>query len=186
MKTQYFTDLMEKKGLNQVSLAKSLRLDRPTLNRILHGKRQLKLEEAVGLSGALEISLEDVLTAAGVNITPSRSDDVPIEGTLNEGFVVMKVTGVDRAPRPPGARGDLVAFKQPNGGLLYWQVQPGVDGKSCMGRLCVAELANGMTVVGTLTRSESIDFYDLELYGTQSQMKNVKVKRAGPVLWLKY
>jgi hypothetical protein len=177
--------LIDSKGLEHRKVCESLKLDAPTFSRILAGKRKLRLEEAVGLAQILSLKLEDIVSAAGVKVgkLSAREDLVPIEGEIREGVVYPLGPG-PLAPRPVGAQGDVVALRLPGNGLMYYRAQPGVD-KGLLGLLCVCELIGGGTVVATLTRGQAVGTYDVALQHGQ-KLTGRQVRRAGPVLWVKY
>lgn len=163
----WFRNRITSQGLSQRKLAAKLKIDPSALTLFLQNKRRLQLDEAATLASLLSVSLDEVLTNAGLDTTTQSSTSkslenkgVPITGYVDGDLVVHwgRVKGPQRAlwPVQAGERGNQGApveavrfetagtpFDGMDGTLAYFAMKRAKDGGlfdiSCVGRLSIVE-----------------------------------------------
>lgn len=196
MDTRWFTGALAERQLSQRGLARLLGCDPSSVNRLVHGQRPLRLDEAEKLAPLLGVPTSEVIQRAGVELgEPSAGNttthlvghiDGAGEAHIDWRSRVAIVETLPELPRSAVAvqyRTAMTSLDAIDGWTVYVEPPTGkVD--HALGRLALVTLESGMTIVGFLRRGYQPGTYNVTNF-VPPQLENVGVKWATPVLLLK-
>ena len=146
--------------ISQRGLARTLGMDASALSLTFHGKRTMKITEAVSIARLLGVPADEVMKAAGVRVE-SGGERIPFVGYIDpEGEAHWEPMG---ETLHPGAglpdniaaiqcRTGTGALEHMDGWVLYKRdINPGE--KPEIGRLSICRLQSGVMYLGTPKRS---------------------------------
>jgi phage repressor protein C with HTH and peptisase S24 domain len=179
---------MERKGVKPTTLSLAVGRSKTLVKDLLSKTADVQVGTLIKLAGALDVSLDDLLTRPRV----------PIVGKIGAGgSVVFLDTGETIEPdatvlRPPGISGKLIALmvdgssmlpKYRDGDIIY--IQRNYDGvlESSIGEDCAVRLGSGETYIKQLARGSSEGLFTLRSLNAPD-MENVEVEWASPVLFI--
>lgn len=159
---RYFDGLMQDRKLSLRSLATRMGMTHSQLSLAFSGARKLQIEEAAKLSSIFGEPIYRVIEAAGVSLRPVSGQRVSVIGAMHgDGTVeVYDESVIERTTAPCELPDDAVAIQcRTAGTVLEWldgavyfsRRHNGSDG-SVLGRLCLAKIKNGPTVIACLKR----------------------------------
>lgn len=165
-----------------------------SVNRLVHGKRSLRLDEAQRLAVFLGVPTADVLLNAGVNIGDRQENKSRLVGYIDgqgEAHIdweadVETVPSLPDLPKLTVAvqyRTAMTAWESLDGWTIYVEPPNGrID--HALNRLSLVTLESGLTVVGFLRRGYKPGAYNVHNFGT-GNLDNMVVRWATPVLLLR-
>jgi transcriptional regulator with XRE-family HTH domain len=192
---RFFDTILAERGVSQRELARKLHMDSGAVSRTFAGKRAMKLHEAVNIANLLGVSLQDVLTNAGVRHSPAGERMVPIVGKMDgHGEVELNwraskdhVTGPHDLPENSVAiiadttRSPLELVD----GWTFYLAQPRSDIGALVGKQVVAAIGGSKFVhMAWIKRSSKPARYNL-VGDVLDGFKDVEIEWASPVLWIK-
>lgn len=98
---RWFKNLIADRKMSQRQLARAVGSDPSSLTLLLQGKRRMTVEKAAAIARELNVTIEDVLSHAGVSTVPQSANRVPIIGyATGTGAFVAERIGNAAAPMP--------------------------------------------------------------------------------------
>lgn len=196
MDTRWFTNTLADRHLSQRRLAKLLGCDPASVNRLVHGKRALRFDEAEQLAVFLGVDINDVLSHSGI----------PLEQGNRHTRLVGYIDGAGEAHIDWGADNDTVPIlpdlppqtvalqyrtamtaREPMDGWVIYVEPPPSEAAAigrAMHRCALVCLDSGITVLGFLRRGYEAGRYNvINVMGPT--LENVGVKWAAPVLLIR-
>lgn len=198
--TSWFTAKMEANRLNQRALAKALKVNPTTISLIVHGRRNIKLEEATILARELAVPLQEVLENAGVAVKSTKARDTmkvsgSIDGELKVHMGHSTVKGPLDVARPDFASKEVLALRLQtdgtkyegiNGALVYYTPSEGVNPDG-IGRYCVVEITGKKgCFLRIVRRGYQTGTYNLLGLDGGLICEDVRLESASPVVWMKF
>ena len=193
--TTWFTETLAGKKLSQRGLAKLLGCDPSSVNRLVHGQRAMRLDEAEKLAPLLGVPTYEIIKRAGVKLAdPSGVTTTHLVGHIDgagEAHIdwrarTVQVETLPDLPRSAVAvqyRTAMTGLDAIDGWTVYVEPPTGrVD--NALGRLSLVTLESGITIVGFLRRGYAPGTYNVTNF-VPPQLENVGVKWATPVLLLR-
>lgn len=195
----WFKDRLADKELSQRRYAKLVSMDPAAVSYMFQGRREMKMDEAIAFASIAGVPLEDVLANAGLALPESTGKEVcSVTGSIDATgeLATGKVDASRRVPVPPECPADrtvaarfktqATAAEAMDGWLAYYvdgaqRVSPDV-----IGRLSVAKLTGGKTIVGVVRRGYVKGTWTVSPWtpgGTT--IENAALESATPVLWLR-
>lgn len=189
MNKAFFTEQFQARGISQREAGRRMGLASSQMVRLLDGKRKLQLSEAVELAQMLNLSLNEILLHAGVEM-PSGQLAVPVIGILGgDGHIAEPPSDTrDVAVSPGGIVVQSVAVQARTAGspldwmdgwVFFCEVDQQPPDASHIGRFCLAQLSGGARVMGTLRRGYNKGTYSF--FGT-FQGSSLTVEWVRPVI----
>ncbi|HEX6216710.1 MAG TPA: hypothetical protein VFZ38_17870 [Vicinamibacterales bacterium] len=179
--------------MSRRQLAKLLGREHTYMHRIWSGKQPLRMVDATPFASALNVSVVEIVTRAGLNLDDLKRP-IPIVGVVNgqgEATVNWRSRG-GPAPYPSALPPDVVAVRMEtassdlalfDGFTLY--VAPyknGTPESEFLGRLCLCKIeGQDAAVVGGLRRGYKAGMWNLSALG-RPDVQNVALEWATPVL----
>lgn len=171
MNKPFFTEQLQARGISQREAGRRMGLASSQMVRLLDGKRKLQLSEAVELAQMLNLSLNEILLHAGVDMS-SGPLAVPIIGILGgDGRIAEPPPDTrDVAVSPGGIVVQSVAVQARTAGspldwmdgwVFFCEVDQQPPEASHIGRFCLAQLSDGARVMGTIRRGYIKGTYSL-------------------------
>lgn len=196
MDTRWFKTTLADRRLSQRRLAKLLGCDPASVNRLVHGQRALRFDEAEQLAPLLGVHVSEVIQRAGVDLDDLATGvkthlvghiDGAGEAHIDWRSRTVQVETLPELPRSAVAiqyRTAMTNLDAIDGWTVY--VEPPTGGRvdHALGRLSLVTLESGMTVVGFLRRGYQPGTYNVTNF-MPPQLDNVEVKWATPVLLLR-
>lgn len=193
---------LELNQLSQRRMAKILGLKPTAITKLLVGTRRLQIDEALALSKLFNVTLDEVLFAAGIRGVAKRPGQsaVEVEGYLDGHLNLHSGSsfGPKRVPNPLPLeqQGEGVvavrfqtsgsAYEALDGTLVYYREQKGVFHPEALGRLCMVSLAgSGERKLRIIKKGYRAASYNLFGFRGEPMEQDSKVKEAWPVLWIK-
>jgi len=176
--------LMELKGLRNKPLAKAAGLGETAIRDMFERENSdMKVGTLHKVAGALDVSVDDILGAAGV----------PIVGRIGAGGnVIYEEADLGSAPRLPGMGGKLEALevdgssmlpKYASGDVVYIsRDRSGVD-EDDIGEFCAIRLNSGETYIKQLAHGSRPGFFTLRSLNAED-IVDVDVEWATPILFV--
>lgn len=193
--TDWFNQTMATKQLSQRGLAKLLGCNASSVNRLIHGRRPLRLDEAERLAVFLDTTVAQVLTHSGIK----AASDSGVQATRVVGFIdhhgeahidwksdEERITAFADLP-PSTVAVQLRTAMTPNESLDGWTVYIEPPNGSCdhaLNRLSIISLESKMTMIGFLRRGYSHGTYNISNF-IGPNLQNMRVSWASPVLLLR-
>lgn len=183
------TKILLNSDVNQVDLARHLKVTQPTISRWKSGlqKPEHDQKEAI-LAYAATLG---ILDGSEVKST------VPIIGTIGVGAEVSRpeddIASSRRAGMPPTANRDTVALvvqgdnmlpMAENGWIIYYDNTSNPPSDEIIGKLCVVTLRDGRVLVKSLYKGREPDTWDLHAPNA-SPLLDQAVQSAAKVTWIK-
>lgn len=193
MDTRWFTNTLADRHLSQRRLAKLLGCDPASVNRLVHGQRALRFDEAETLAPLLGVTVSEVIQRAGVELerTGATTHLVGYIDGAGEAHIDWRSRAaiVETLPELPRAavavqyRTAMTAMDPVDGWTVYVEPPTGkVD--HALGRLALVNLESDMTIVGFLRRGYQPGTYNVTNF-MSPVLENVAVRWATPVLLLR-
>ncbi|MDQ8050701.1 helix-turn-helix transcriptional regulator [Luteibacter sp.] len=195
--TTWFTEALASKKLSQRGLAKLLGVDPSSVNRLVHGQRAMRLDEAEKLAPLLGVPTVEVIKRAGVKLAepPVGTTTTHLVGHIDgagEAHIdwrsrIAIVETLPDLPRTAVAvqyRTAMTSLDAIDGWTVY--VEPPVNGRvdQALGRLALVTLESGITIVGFLRRGYTPGTYNVTNF-VPPLLENVTVRWATAVLLLR-
>jgi transcriptional regulator with XRE-family HTH domain len=167
--TTWFTETLASKKLSQRGLAKLLGCDPSSVNRLVHGQRAMRLEEAEKLAPLLGVPTYEVIKRAGVKLADQSG---------------VTTTHLPRSAVAVQYRTAMTSLDAIDGWTVY--VEPPINGRvdQALGRLALVTLDSGITIVGFLRRGYQPGTYNVTNF-VPPLLENVGVRWATAVLLLR-
>jgi transcriptional regulator with XRE-family HTH domain len=197
MDTRWFTGALADRQLSQRGLAKLLGCDAASVNRLVHGRRALRLDEAERLAPLLGVKVSEVIERAGIELgeTSVGTTTTHLVGHIDgagEAHIDWRsrVAIVETLPDLPRSavavqyRTAMTSLDAIDGWTVY--VEPPVNGRvdQALGRLALVTLESGITIVGFLRRGYQPGTYNVTNF-VPPLLENVSVRWATAVLLLR-
>ncbi len=176
--------VMIEKGMKPKPLAKKAGLGETSVRDLLeYEERDIKLGTLHRLAGALDISIDDLISGAAV----------PITGRVGAGGTVIFEELTDHAaPRPPGIAGNIEALevagtsmlpRYSNGDIVY--ISRTADGvqEEDIGDYCAVRLKTGETYIKQLSHGSRPGFFTLRSLN-DDDIVDVEVEWATPIIFV--
>lgn len=176
--------VMIEKGMKPKPLAKKAGLGETSVRDLLeYEERDIKLGTLHRLAGALDISIDDLISGAAV----------PITGRVGAGGSVIFEELVDHAaPRPPGLGGNIEALevagtsmlpRYSNGDIVY--ISRTADGvqEEDIGEYCAVRLTTGETYIKQLSHGSRPGFFTLRSLN-DDDIVDVELEWATPIIFV--
>lgn len=185
---RYFEGLLEGKRMSLRGLAKLMGVSHSQLSLTFSGDRRLQLDEAAQLSTIFSVPLHKIVEAAGVTVHSMAAHRVSVVGFMNgDGTVTMYDDTVERTTAPEGVPMDGIAVQARTSGtaldwldaaVMFCPKPNGID-PSITGRLALAKIKDGPTIVGGIRRG-----YRDNTYAVRGPYvdESVRLEWATPVL----
>jgi transcriptional regulator with XRE-family HTH domain len=164
----WFKQQLEQKRLSQRKLARFLELDPSAITLTLQGRRRMQMDEATRIAVFLGVSVEDVLTNAGLPLQQNEPRQALLVGTINYDNMVEQMMEHGRVDAPPMLPSDAVAAKIEDRESLFFralvfflmedEVNPGA-----IGRLSIAKLRDGRMFFARIEPGSRPGLYDLKV-----------------------
>lgn len=176
--------VMIEKGMKPKPLAKKAGLGETSVRDLLeYEERDIKLGTLHRLAGALDISIDDLISGAAV----------PIKGRVGAGGSVIFEELVDHsAPRPPGLGGNIEALevagtsmlpRYSNGDIVYIsRTTDGVQDED-IGEYCAVRLTTGETYIKQLSHGSRPGFFTLRSLN-DDDIVDVELEWATPIIFV--
>ncbi|CAD7335260.1 hypothetical protein SPHS6_00409 [Sphingobium sp. S6] len=178
-------NLMERRQIKSKPLAKKAGLGETSVRDFLDREgSDVKLGTLRRLADALDAPLEDLL----------GFEQVPITGRVGAGgsIVFDETSGIETAPRPPGAVGPLEALevvgdsmlpRYSSGDIVYISRQHDGVLEHYIGEYCAVRLATGETYIKLLARGSRPGFHTLRSLNA-ADIEDVEVTWATPIIFV--
>jgi len=195
MDTHWFKQRLDDRQLSQRGLARLIGCDAASVNRLVHGQRPLRFDEAEKLAPLLGVPVHEVIQRAGVELGGSTAGAMThlvgyIDGAgeahidwRNREVAIDTLPDLPRSAVAVQYRTALTSLDAIDGWTLYVEPPTGkVD--HALGRLALVNLESQMTVVGFLRRGYQPGTYNVTNF-IPPQLENISVRWATPVLLLR-
>lgn len=199
----WWLDQLDRTRKSQAQVARDIGMDYGAFNRTLKGKRMITPLENEKLAAALNVPLDEVQRAWGLNPDAGATQKhVPVKGHVDETGLVTS-WGEPDEPRtaPPPTRvpvetqalryhtfGTPAAFR--DGWVAYFVPRPGIHPEA-LGRYCLVHVRgekgeDGSRYVRVLHRSRKVGLYCLkDPSGHGADYDDVRVLSAVPIIWIR-
>lgn len=190
--TRWFTDTLAAKRLSQRGLGRLLGCNASSVNRLVNGKRPLRLEEAERLATFLGVDVSNVITHAGVSVDRGGRQTrlVGYIDGAGEAHVDWGASG-ETVPALPDLSDSAVAIQyrtaltpreSMDGWVIYVESPTSSDTiDKAMNRFALVCLDTQITVLGFLRRGYEAGRYNVINFMGPT-LENVNVAWATPVL----
>jgi transcriptional regulator with XRE-family HTH domain len=179
---RWFQNLFSDKRIAQAQLAKVMGIHAPALTRILNGERRLQMEEAIDMARILDISLDEILTHAGL----SPSTDGPtatIRGTVLPDNSIEPTVEKDRTPAPQEG---LSALENKRLKWMLFYKPSSTINPDAIGRMAMITTAKEENPrLAFVERGSRAGVYDLRDPTTDVLTRDVALTSASPVLFIR-
>lgn len=190
---RYFDGLLRDRDMTLRGLARLMGMSHSQLSLTFSGQRRLKIEEAAQLAQVFNEPLHNVVEAAGISVRGTDGDRVSVVGFVRgDGTVELHEAGViERTGAPPGLPSDSIAVQwRTTGsplafadGWVSFSAKPRGVESGITGRLCLAKITDGPTVVATVSRGYREGTWNLHGFFSA---ESVTLESATPVLWSRH
>lgn len=191
MDTQWFKGRLADKQLSQRRLAKLMNLDPAAISLMLRAKRRMTPHEAHQISQILGAPLNEVMRAAGIEVT----EDVrrtPIAGYVDENGVVTSMpygthdTVMGPADCPVGTYAIQVRSHASikDGWLLFLTPaqRPAAENAD---QLCLVATTEGKQLLAVVRRGYRRDTHNLIVWPSMQLLPDAQAAWTSTVLWIK-
>lgn len=194
MDTRWFKQRLDDRQLSQRGLARLIGCDAASVNRLVHGQRPLRFDEAEKLAPLLGVPVQEVIQRAGVDLGDAAGAMTHLVGYIDgagEAHIDWRnrEVAIDTLPDLPRSavavqyRTAMTSLDAIDGWTLYVEPPNGKVDHS-LGRLSLVNLESEMTVVGFLRRGYQPGTYNVTNF-IPPQLENINVRWATPVLLLR-
>lgn len=207
LNTVWFKTQLNRAGLSQREVAKSLGVHHSIISHIFSGRRKIQLDEAPKWADLLGVTVDEIMAQAGVkNVSKSSTDSTKVEikgsvdGDLRVHWEKLK-SGMAfvHAPFKVIRGGKLGAlrcqtsgspFDGYDGAILFYYVmkEGGIDPES-VGRICLCMAQSGKQegqfLVRVVKRGYEPGKFNLYKIDGKLSEESVELKHATPVVWIK-
>lgn len=195
MDTRWFTDTLADRQLSQRRLAKLLKCDPASVNRLVHGRRALRFDEAETLAPLLGVTVSEVIQRSGIELDEHTGTTTThlvgyIDGAgeahidwRSRAAIVETLPDLPRAAVAVQYRTAMTNLDAMDGWTLYVE-PPGDNIEHALGRLSLVCLDCGILVLGFLRRGYMPGTYNVAKFHS-AHLENIKARWATPVLLLK-
>lgn len=191
--TNWFTDTLSAKRLSQRGLARLLGCNASSVNRLIHGRRPLRFDEAERLAKFLGVGVSDVISRAGVRVASEgkKSRLVGFIDGSGEAHIDWNATG-EFVPTLPDISDTAVAVqyrtamtsRESMDGWTVYLEPPDEHIDRAINRFSLVRLQTGIIVIGFLRRGYKHGSYNISNFMGPA-LDNVAVSWASPVLLLR-
>jgi hypothetical protein len=191
--TEWFLKRMADSEISLRGLAKLMKLDPSSLHHALNGRRRFQISEVANLAKILHTTAAEVARRAGVPIGNSAAENrVPLVGWVDlehDSDIDLKSTG-EMIDAPPGLISGAVAvqIRAPNspadGEIIFIEQPRGGVPADCMGRKCLARMADGSHAIRYVRRGYKAGAVNLLCDGGPA-ITDAKPEWVAPILWVK-
>lgn len=193
-------------GITQREVAKELGADFATVNHLITGRRPMRDDDAQVIAGMLKMPVAAFLSKLRSVSPPAMpeglsqavaSGDLEITGWVDGMLIVHdgRPKGPTAAPAivGPDASGPVrvvrcqtqgSVFDGIDGALVYFKELGDVAAES-VGRMCVAAIEGGDTVLRVVKRGYSAGRFNLSMLNGVLAEEDARLRSASPVIWLK-
>lgn len=188
--TEWFRTILAEREMSMRGLAKKMELDPASVSLMLRGMRRMTTAEANKIATILGVQVTEVLRQAGVPVSQD-AHNVPLVGTIDAHGKVKALKSTDRqmAPHDVPTDGMALQVRCPSSAADGWIVfcsSAKSPPDTSLERLCVARLANGVSVFGTLRKGYEKNTYNIfTSLPLESSLENQSVDSVSSVLWIR-
>lgn len=183
---KWFVDRMADRQISQNQLAKFLNLHGAALSRTFSGDRRMQTQEAIAIANLLGVTLDEVLTHAGVRTELPGGTKAQVRGSVKNGVVhPSRSARPVKAPEP-----GFEALTVPETRWTLFYKPASAISPDAIGRLAVVELldqtykGSSKVVVGTVHATDRSGRYDVELFQSGELLTSERIASASPVFWI--
>lgn len=188
----WFREKLAEKGKTQRALARYMELDPSGVSLLLDGERRMQLDYAEKIARFLGEPAAEVVRRSGLDIERRSAGGQADKRIQITGYVdgageihLTKPTGSTTAI-PATTPADAVAVRMEGGfapGAAIVYVPAAEISVEAIGRLSVIEIKGGTKYLGVPTTSHERGRFNVSL--PKSNMNDIEMKSATPVLWLR-
>lgn len=188
----WFTQRLQERELSQRGLARLMGMDPGAVSLMLRGKRKMTLDEAAEIAVILDVTTQDVLVAAGIEIR--SKERVKVVGYMRAGGVVTRhakglhETTDGHSSLPPETvavqcRTHGSAIEHMDGWMLFISGS-NIPLANIIGMTALAGVRGNGEVIGYIKRGYKKGSYNIA--GMCGEVhSNVELAWASPVLWIR-
>jgi len=196
MDTRWFKDKLDDRELSQRVLAKLLGVHPASVNRLMHGRRPMRFDEAEVVAPLLGVRVSELIERAEIDLAGAAAEDATThlvgyidgagEAHIDWQDASISVPTLPDLPRSAVAiqwRTAMTQLDAIDGWAMYVE-RPNGQVEHALGRLSLVSLESDLLVAGFLRRGYLPGTYNVTGF-FPPHLENVRVRWASPVLLLR-